>query len=58
MIELRWKLDPEHPEEYKENAPLDAYTLQFRQQIRIVGLSGNHVEWTDWEDVPFVVDDK
>jgi len=58
MIELRWKLDPEHPEEYKDTAPLDAFTLQYRQQIRIVGLSGNHVEWTDWEDVPFVVEDK
>lgn len=58
MIELRWKLDPEHPEEYKETAPLDAFTLQYRQEIRITGMSGTFHDWTKWEDVPFVSEEK
>ena len=58
MINFWLPKNLEHPEEYKDTAPLDAFTLQYRQQIRIVGLSGNHVELTDWEDAPFVVEDK
>ena len=52
MIERRWKLDPEHPEEYKENAPLDAYTLQYRTR----SVSDDMVtwKWSEWIDVPFV----
>ena len=54
MFELRWKLDPEHPEEYRESAPLDAFTLQYR----IKEMFTNGWEWSDWEDVPFVSEDK
>jgi hypothetical protein len=54
MIELRWKLDTEHPEEYKETAPLDAFTLQYR----IKKMFKNGWEWTEWKDVPFVAESK
>ena len=48
MIELRWLLDPEHPQELKDTAPLDAFTLQYR--FRPSELS----KWSEWKDVPFV----
>jgi hypothetical protein len=54
MIELRWKLDPEHPEEYKENAPLDAFTLQYRMKE----MTEHGWEWSEWKDVLFVAEDK
>ena len=54
MIELRWKLDPEHPEEYGYVAPLDAFTLQYR----IKEMCKDGWEWSDWKDVPFVSEDK
>jgi len=54
MIELRYLLDPEHPEEYRDAAPLDAFNLQYR--IKEVSPSG--WEWSDWKDVPFVAEDK
>jgi len=54
MIELRWKLDQEHPEELKDNAPLDAYTLQYR----LMQYVNANIKWTEWKDVPFVSEDK
>ena len=55
MIELRWKLDPEHPEEYRDYAPLDAFTLQYRIKEMCPDRSW---EWSEWKDVSFVAEDK
>ena len=56
MIELRYLIDPEHPEEYKDNAPLDAYSLQYR--IRSLSEDMVTLKWSEWKDVPFVSEDK
>ena len=59
MVELRWKLDPEHPEEYKDTAPLDAFTLQYRCYLQVVdSREGVDYKWSEWKDVPFVSKDK
>jgi hypothetical protein len=50
MIELRYLLDPEHPEKYKDDAPLDTYSLQYR----IKEMFKDGWEWSEWKDVPFV----
>ena len=56
MIELRWLLDPEHPQELKDTAPLDAYTLQYR----VAGKEpqSSVYKWSEWKDVPFVSEDE
>ena len=54
MIQMRWRLDPEHPEEYRDAAPLDAFTLQYR--IKEMCMGG--WEWSEWKDVPFVAEGK
>ena len=51
MVELRWLLDPEHPPELKDTAPLDAFTLQYRIKEMC---PGGGWEWTAWRDVLFI----